>query len=225
MSDAIKARIAALLRKTRDAGCSEAEAMAAAAQAARLLQEHGLSRYDVEFGEAAAGLRNKTAGIRDRLWGMVAICTNCAALFKRDWTPSVLFIGRAPGPEIAAYLVEVLDRAIDREIGRFKSSPEYKRRRTLATRRAAVRDFTVGLVNRLTMRLGDLFASSLDEDMRMEAREVMNKRFPDSTPMKTKGHIVRFGSAASAGWGAGTNVQIARGVNGKDDVRLIGGEE
>jgi hypothetical protein len=30
MTDSVKARIAALLRKTRDAGCSEAEAIAAA---------------------------------------------------------------------------------------------------------------------------------------------------------------------------------------------------
>lgn len=223
MNDELRRRIAALLHKARDVGASEAEALVAAERAARLLAEAGLTEDDVEYDEDQAALGTKRPTVRDQLWGVVAICTNCAAITDRDWTPVIIFIGRAPGPQIAVYLVDLLRRAIDREVEGFKTSPEYKRRRTLATRRAAVQDFTNGLVVRLRLRLLDLFAASIDDAAREQARHVLDQRFPQSKPGKMPSHRTRFGSAAGAGYAAGGKVQIARGVTGGQAVKRIGG--
>lgn len=222
MDEALRHKIAALLRMAKDSGASEAEAMAAAEKAAALMLEHGLNPSDVEFDEAQAALRTRTSTIRDTLWGIVGICTNCAAITRRDWTPVIIFIGRAPGPQIAGYLVDVLNRAINREVEAFKRSPEYRRRRTLATRRIAVQDFTHGLVGRLRMRLLTMFQASLDRSVLQEAQQVLDQRFPDKMTHRVKARSVRFGSAAASGYSAGGRVQLSQGVSGGHVPRQIG---
>ncbi|RYJ03496.1 MAG: DUF2786 domain-containing protein, partial [Acetobacteraceae bacterium] len=49
----VKARIRALAAKTVERGCSEAEAMAAAAKVGELLEVYGLSMSEVELREEA----------------------------------------------------------------------------------------------------------------------------------------------------------------------------
>lgn len=222
MNDELRSKIAALLRKARDHGASEAEALAAAERAARLMAEAGVSEVDVEFEEEQAALRTRTTNVRDRLWGVVAVGTNCAAIACRDGLPVILFIGRAPGPQIAAYLVEVLNRAIDREIEGFKGTADYKRRRTLSTKRAACQDFLNGMVQRLVQRLRDIFQPCADEAALEIARSVRDRRFPNSVSQPIKPHVTRFGSAASAGYAAGGRVKISQGVNGVAQMAQIG---
>lgn len=222
MDEDLKNRIAALLRKARSDGSSEAEAIAAAERAARLMAEAGVSDTDVEFDEEQAELKTRTPTIRDTLWVTVGMCTNCAVAAKRDWTPVVIFIGREPGPQIAAYLVDVLNRAIDRAVAKFKATPEYKRRRTIGTRRAAVQDFVNGMVTRLRNRLREIFANSSDERAIKDAWNVLDQRFPGCVAAKLKARSIRFGSAASAGFAAGGHVQIAAGVSSRKAPAQIG---
>lgn len=224
MSDEIKRRIAALLRKARDAGASEAEAMAAAERAAALMREHRVSVYDVDYDEAQAPIRTRGGSPRDMLWASVAVVTNCGALYRSAWNPVVVFVGRAPGPEIAVYLVAVLDRAIDREIAAFKLTPEYKRRRSLSTRRAAVADFTAALVGRLSSRLASMFRATMSDEERRQANRVRDQRFQGSEAIQLREHRTRFGNAAWAGARAGDRVQLAHGVTGGRAPQQIGRE-
>lgn len=225
MTEALRKRIAALKAKAADRAVTEAEAMAAAEMAADLMRSHGLSDADLEFDEAQAPLKTKGKSPRDLLWGTVASCTNCSAVLQTDWTPSLLFIGRAPGPEIATYLVAVLNRAIDREIEAFKATPTYKRRRSLQTRRQAVHDFTAAMVFRLTVRLRELFADSMDAEALIEARRMRDLRVPGSTPLVRPDRKVRFANATDAGWKAGSRVPLSHGVNGGSHAPLqIGGQ-
>lgn len=222
MSDGVRKQIAALRRLATGRGTTEAEAMSAAAKAAELMLKHGLAEADIEFEEAQAPLKTKGRSPRDMLWMVVSRCTNCAAIFHTDWSPSVEFVGRAPGPEIAVYLVAVLNRAVDGEIATFKKTPEYRRRRTVSTRRQAVHDFTAGLVLRLQGRLIELFKAGMSPDAREEARNVLALRFPHTATIKQSSKKVRFGNAASAGYIAGAGINLAHGVNGGTPVHEIG---
>lgn len=222
MSSEIKTRIAALLRKARDAGSSEAEAMAAAQRAADIMREHGLSEVDVEFEESNAPLKTKGKSPRDQLWMTVARCTNTAFIMTTDWAPFLTFVGKAPGAQIAAYLVDVLNRAVDREIEQFRRSKEFQRRRTVATRRAAAQDFQVGLVARLRVRLLEMFSGSMSAPALATARAVLDAKFPAQHSIKQPERKVRFGNAAQAGYTAGGRVQLAHGVDGQKPVRQIG---
>lgn len=156
MSDRIKDRIAALLRMTRASDCTEAEALAAAEKAAALMREHGLSEVDITMGQASVRHDTKGRGACDDLWRIVAHCTNTACIFvhvRGERGAAVTFVGPDPGPDLAAYLVAVLNRAIDTAIAEFRTGTFYRRRRSSATRRAAVRDFVIGMVLHLSRRL------------------------------------------------------------------------
>ncbi|WP_151720196.1 DUF7168 domain-containing protein [Gemmobacter serpentinus] len=224
--DSIKQKIAALLKMTTASGCTEAEALAAAAKAAELMRAHGLSEADITIGQASAVTASKGRSVRDPLWKIVAYCTNTAATFahvpgKRG--SELVFIGRDPGPEIAAYLVAVFNRALDIGISEFKAGAFYRRRKTDATRRAAVRDFTDGMVTRLSSRLINIFGPGIDKAANALAVAARAERFAASVPVKQKDSgKPRFDEATWSGWCAGSKVGIAHGVTGAGATRALG---
>lgn len=224
MDDTLRKRLAALRATANDRGATEAEAMAAAEKLAQIMRDHGLSDHDVEYEEVSVGLKTKRPTVRTGLLGVIAICTNSAATTKLHWgEPQVVFLGKAPGPQIAEYLHTICDRAIDRAVAEFKQSPEYTRRRTPVTRRAAIQDFTIGMVERLSHRLFLMFEGSINLDEMAKANQIRDARMPLTSTVKVPVKKVRFGSAAASGHSAGRNVQLAAAVNGGRPVRQIGG--
>lgn len=222
--DALKRKIVALRQKTVARGCTEAEALAAAEMAAALMREYGLTDGDVVMDEQTVLSRTKGHSPRDRLWNTLAFCTNTAAMLHDGAQTTRVFIGEEPGPSIAAYLYVVLDRSLDREIAAFKDGPLYRRRRTAATKRQAVSDFTVGLVRRLQERLRILFAETLSDEAFRRAVEARDVRHPDAqsvTPRAAKD--VRFAEAWASGRAAGDGVNLAHGLGGRSEIKQIGG--
>lgn len=213
--DKVRARIAALRAKTRAAGCTEAEALAAAEAAARIMAEHGLTDADIEMTQARARETTSRATWRTHVLGSVMHVTNTAAILLPD-CEAVEFVGRDPGPEIAAYLYQVLTTAVLREQALFKATPTYKRRRTVKTRRAALQDFADGMVVRLRSRLLELFRPTLNAEAQREAKNALRLRHTDTKPLDQKDRKNRFDDARGAGWRAGGNVTLSHGVAGPD---------
>lgn len=219
----IAAKIAALRAKTANAGCTEAEALAAAELAARLMAEHGLSDADIEMVSASSPERTVRATWRSTLAAAIATVTNTASILRPDLS-EIEFIGRDPGPEIAAYLYTVLVRAVERSAREFKETSVYRRRRTIKTRRTALLDFTAGMVQRLRLRLYQLFRPTIDKGASEAAGRALAARFPDSHGWSAPQKKERFVDAAGAGWRAGGDVTLAHGVGGADGRPLaIGG--
>lgn len=221
----IRDRIRRLMEMTAARGCTEAEALSAAAKAAELMRQHGLSEQDlvmdVQASKAKAGGRSE----RSRLWPTIALCTNTdhVVITRRNGDLDVEFVGRAPGPEIAVYLRTVCERAIDREIASFKEGKFYRRRRSLATKRAAVRDFTIAMTLRLQLRLVELFRDTIDPIAGQEARRALAERHPSMETISRPDRDERFWEASMAGSRAGNNVPLAHGVGGGADRLMIGG--
>lgn len=159
--DRIKSILRALQAKTTAAGCTEEEALAAAEKLAELLTKYNLSHDDLAapdgWGqeEVSLGARRRP---RDDLWGAVAYYCDCKSWFHRTsnarWKG--VYFGRAAHVAVAIYLHELLDRAITDALERYKEDPAYQRRRKVSTRRAALKAFEVGMVDRLRLRLGRL---------------------------------------------------------------------
>ena len=211
----MKEKIAALRAKTRSAGCTEAEAMAAAELAAKLMADHGLSDAEMEMTEASAREETSRATWRTTLASVIAYCTNTASISLIDRNVGggeILFVGRDPGPEIAVYLRDVCFRAVARELKAFKSGAFYRRRRTIATRRQAAADFVEMLVVRLSARLHDLFGPTIDDAAIQSARNALQARFKGSVTHRPPERKTRFSEAAGAGWRAGGTVPLNRGV-------------
>jgi len=183
-----------------------------------------LSAEDVEFETRPAPIKTKGKSPRDRLWPAVATCTNTACIYVASWDASTIsFVGRGAGPEIAVYLVALLNRAVDHAVAEFKATTAYRRRRSDKTRRAAVHDFTVGMVERLCSRLRHLFAASISDAERAKAKGALERQFPNRETVGVRAKTIKNPSAASAGYAAGGRVQIAHGVGGHAGVRQIEG--
>ena len=216
-SEALRKKLIALKAKTTSAGCTEAEAMAAAELAARLMAEHGLSDEDLIMTEDFSHTRRSAVGPFGRLWGTIGVCTNTAPVVEYIWNRwEVRFYGQEPGPEIAIYLMTVCERAVASEQSAFRKSAIYSRKRNTKTRRAAMEEFTDAMIQRLRVRLYDVFGAAINDAALVAARRHREGRTAGQTKtLVHKKRPARITAATVSGWEAGDRPQIARGVNGK----------
>jgi hypothetical protein len=156
--DKLTARIQALRAKTLDNGCTEAEAFAAAAKVAELLDRYDLSLSDVELraepcAEAAFETNRKKRIPIDECIGAIAQFCDCAVW--REKTPlgfCHVFFGLKADAEVAQYLADVVDAAVRTELGRYKNSAAYQRF-PHKERHLANGSFTLGMVASIADRL------------------------------------------------------------------------
>ena len=157
--DRLKARIQGLRAKTTDNGCTEAEALSAAAKVAELLDRYDLSLTDVEIREAQCERReyetrhNKRIPLEDCI-GAVANFCDCRVWREKTATGDVryVFFGLRADIEAAHYLTELIDGAVRSELGRYKTSAGYQQFRH-KDRHMANASFTLGMVTSIAEKL------------------------------------------------------------------------
>jgi hypothetical protein len=164
--DKIKERVAKLLNVTVDRGASDAEAMFAADEAARLM-----AHYDIEAGELSirsARAIKQTAAVRK--YGSMNIAGPCARhvaqacdcmywydgeIDPRDadlpevWqrsVPVVVFFGLPEDAELAAYFFDQISNSISAHIATYKESADYQRELEAGVNgRTAITSFVNGM--------------------------------------------------------------------------------
>ena len=157
--DKLRTRIQGLRAKTIDNGCTEGEALAAAAKVAELLDRYDLSLTDVEIREAPCERlayethRKKRIPLDDCIG---AIAEFCDCRVWREKNPAgegrYVFFGLRSDVEVAHYLTEVIDTAVRTELGRYKTGSEYQRFRH-QERHMANASFALGMVGSIADRL------------------------------------------------------------------------
>lgn len=221
----ILGRIRRLRERTTKRGCTEAEALSAAAKVAELMQQYGLAEGDIDISQEEAETRAAVRSQRSNLTAFIAYATNTAVMFlHRDGAHRCIFVGVTPGPEVAAYLRDVCEHAIDRAVRDFKRSDFYRKRRTLGTKRRAAHDFTRAMIVRLQNRIVEIFADTISKEMQTRALDARDERFAGAKSIdlaKTRG--IRFRDAAYAGWRAGGEVGLHRGVGEAGVPKQIAG--
>jgi hypothetical protein len=163
--DKLKIRIQALRAKTVSNGCTEDEALSAAAKVAELLDRHDLSLTDVELREApceqrAYETRRKKRTPLDDCIGAIAHFCDCRVWREKNAAgeSSYVFFGLRSDVEVAHYLTELIDGAVRAELGRFKASAEYARFRH-QQRHLANASFALGMVASIADKLTKMKAS------------------------------------------------------------------
>lgn len=157
--DKLKTRIRGLRAKTTDNGCTESEALAAAAKVAELLDRYDLSLTDVEIRETPCERReyedhrNKRIPLDDCI-GAVAHFCDCRVWREKGPTgdPRYVFFGLRSDIEAAHVLTELIDSAVRSELGRYKTSADYQRFRH-KERHLANASFTLGMVASIAEKL------------------------------------------------------------------------
>jgi hypothetical protein len=158
-TDKALARIQALRAKTVANGCTEGEAMAAAAKVAELLDRYDLSLTDVELRQAPCERRIYETRSRKRIpidecIGAIAAFCGCRAWREKDAAGGLryVFFGLPADVEAAHYLTEVIDLAVRTELGRYKTSREYGQFRH-QERHLANASFALGMVGSIADKL------------------------------------------------------------------------
>ena len=157
--DKLKTRIQALRGKTIDNGCTEAEALLAAAKVAELLDRYDLSLTDVEIRHAPCGRREYETHRKKRITlddciGAIANFCDCRVWREKNQAGEAryVFFGLRSDIEVAHYLTELIDNAVRSELGRYKTSAGYRRFRH-QDRHVANSSFTLGMVASIADKL------------------------------------------------------------------------
>lgn len=220
----IAEKVAALKRKTVEAGCSEAEAMAAAAVAARLMAEHGLRDDDIAIAQASTGVPREVPLWQIGLLAAICKATNTAAVHGRPVSGKayVTFYGKDPGPAIACYLRDVVFRACASEQRRFKAGPSYAALRSRKKKADAMEGFNQGLCLRLSYRLVALFASGISEADRKMAEGVMERAAPSAAKKERKFREPANAATVLEGYRRGAEVTLQQAVASNASLAIEG---
>jgi hypothetical protein len=166
--DKLKVRIQALRAKTIANGCTEDEALSAAAKVAELLDRYDLSLTDVELRAAPCERRVYETHRKKRIHlddcvGAIAHFCDCRVWREKDagGESSYVFFGLRPDIEVAHYLAELIDAAVRAELGRFKTSADYGKLRH-QERHLANASFALGMVASIADKLMAMKASRDD---------------------------------------------------------------
>ena len=157
--DKLKTRIQGLRAKTTDNGCTEAEALLAAAKVAELLDRYDLSLTDVEIRDAPCERREYETHRKKRIplddcIGAIANFCDCRVWREKNQAGEAryVFFGLRSDIEVAHYLTELIDNAVRSELGRYKTSAGYRRFRH-QDRHVANSSFTLGMVASIADKL------------------------------------------------------------------------
>ncbi len=157
--DRLKTRIQGLRSKTTDNGCTEAEALLAAAKVAELLDRYDLSLTDVEIRDTPCEQREYETYRKKRIpldgcIGTIANFCDCLVWREKNQVGEAryVFFGLRSDIEVAHYLTELIDNAVRSELARYKTSAGYRRFRH-QDRRVANSSFALGMVSSIADKL------------------------------------------------------------------------
>ncbi len=229
----VKARIRALAAKTVDRGCSEAEAMAAAAKVGELLAVYGLTMSEVELREEACLQRRLPVlgPVRQAMkWLYPALLRLCECRGWTDGRQEFVLFGLEPDVQMAEYLMAVVARALETEEAKYRASPEYAARRQPP--QAMLRSFRYGFADRVGKRLDAMAqererteathkAASTGTALVLVKQQIIGEKFRElgvhlrtvysTATVRDRG---AYGAGAAAGGRVGLNTPVGAGAAG-----------
>lgn len=184
------------------------------------MTKHGIDTTELEMTTATAAEKTEGKGWQGDLVGVICYCTNSAAMLTEGaWH----FVGREPGPDIAAYLRDLTVRAVESELRAFKERPLYARKRKLSVKRDLAAEFRTGMVTTLKRRLLEVFGPGISEEERKLAGKARDQIFGEGQAIDIRRRDLKLGDGYFAGRQAGAGVGLHHGVSGGEAPKLIGG--
>jgi hypothetical protein len=234
--DKLKARIQALRAKTIDNGCTEEEALSAAAKVAELLDRHDLSLTDIEIREEQCERAEFETWRKKRIpldgcVGAVAEFCDCRVWREKNATSEFryVFFGLRSDVTVAHYLTDLIDTAVRTELGRYKASREYLRFRH-KERHMANASFALGMVSSIATKLAAM-KTERDKANRSTGRDlvVVKAAIVDEELAKLDLNLRRVRGASrmvsttafEAGSTAGASFAINPGIGAAQGARNI----
>jgi hypothetical protein len=224
----VKARIKALTEKTVSNGCTEAEALAAAEMAGRLLERYALTMEEIDIRaarcvQAEVPLSGRQRRPIDGCVPAIARFCDCKVwLTREEQRPRYVFFGFEEDTAMATYLYAVIERGMQTELARFRADrPELK---ATALRMVAI-SYQQGLASRIAERLESLHAGreaevaarrSTGSALIVVKRQVVEDAFKETSVrlVSARRSGLRTGSAYRQGYAAGDRISLDRPLRG-----------
>jgi hypothetical protein len=215
------ARLRALMQKTTQNGCTEAEAQAAAAMVDKLLGEYEIDLTELEVKSQDIIQLDVECREHEVTTAALDIANFCDC---RVWLsgPSICFLGLELDVEVAEYLTLLFVRAIDRETASTTfMNPAYAALPKPA-KREFVHSFQAGMAVRLGERLKEMkskrdwTAKGSGTDLVVVKSALVNQAY-DGLGLKLghgRGRAIKDTAAFAAGRVAGQGVALNAGVKG-----------
>jgi Protein of unknown function (DUF2786) len=221
-------KIRALLAKTMEAGCSEAEAMTALSKAQAMKDVYAVTEDELKLTkEEKAILRREPPGTKDphRIkWFLLEAVTkfcNCEGWrLRRDEGGGIVFCGLPSDAQFASWLLDTLANFVQAEIVNFliEAQPSNEERGE------AIRGFVLGCTDRISERLTELCEQSAALATSNAKALVVIKNAAVQAKLDELG--IRFRSVSccgpadhssySAGRAAGDRASFGRPVSGRN---------
>lgn len=230
--ESIKNKIRALMAKTTEAGCSEAEALLAAHKVQELLNKYELSISDMKLKSestcvtGAYDVRVKSRPPVD--WCIAAISyftdTKCWRQTEPNGLITYKYFGLESDVMIAEYVTKVVDWALIYGGEDYKSSPVYGNA-TSSQRSKILLDFRLAMAQRIAAKLRQMkdeqnkANQSTGRDLVVLKSAIVTEEWAKegirlNKAKKSKGHKFSNADAYHAGAKAGDAFQLNAGVRG-----------
>lgn len=165
--DNLLKKIKALMAKTIENGCTEAEAMSALSMAQAMMDAYDVTEADLQDTKAESAIRDTMKDMRDphhirsHLTVRISEFTNTKC-YRTEYKPQKWrynFIGLASDVEFAMWLTETLTMFVQKELKNYIWSNDYTSLSPNQKRRI-IMGFVLGCCNRINERLNDLMEKS-----------------------------------------------------------------
>jgi len=233
--ESILNKIHGLLAKTMENGCSEAEAMAALGKAQAMKDAYAVTEAELNLTkEEKAILRREPPGTKDPhrikwfLVGAVSKFCNCEhwRQFRRDGG-GLVFCGLPSDAQFATWLLDTLANFVQAELFNhlMDAAPGNEERRE------AIRGFVLGITDRISERLRELYEQSEARATSNAKALVVVKDAAINAKMDELGiHLSACsgscgafdGSSYNAGRAAGNRASFGRPVSGRNATLRLG---
>jgi len=226
-------KIRALMAKTVDSGCTEAEANSATDAVNRLLTAYGIEMDEVSVKAGVCKAR-VVKGVRNEytrfIMGGIAAFTDTKTWRLRD---DSVFFGFAVDTEIAEYLAILCKHAIQGALRTFRKSDDYRGASNDRVRKEMEKGFGLGMAYRLYHRFVDMkqardaaTPTSSGTSLVVVKGQVVADAFDGLGITLNKGRRTPFRSlnldAVRAGERAADAVPINQGVKGRQQATIRG---
>jgi hypothetical protein len=229
--ESIVKRIHALMSKTLENGCSEAEAMAASAKVQELLHKHQLSMSDIKLKEEKCETGSYDMGMKTKQpidWVIGAIAhftdTKCWRSYDRQNNICYKYFGFEHDVLIAKYITKLLDRAMIFAYEDYRKHPDF------VPGGKHKEGFMLGMATRLSERLYEMKRAQQRTDVETTGRDLVVVKSAIVTEeyaklnMKLKQSKQRAKEvdpwAAANGRNAANKVQINPGLDAKSQAQI-----
>lgn len=209
---------------------NEHEAAAALRQASKLMEMHQVSQAEmlaigVSEVSAKAGVIARPSNWENRLAGFIAHVFGCRLIFREGFAQSHwVFVGISPANEVAAYSFEVLYRQARKARQDFMATHLKRFKKSNKVRRADL--FSQGWVQAACCAVSP---SSQPEGTAEAIRAYMDLKHSDLGKLESvdrnKGRSLSYKDemALDAGFSAGRNAQLHKGVGTTGAPLMLGG--